>query len=166
MKLSAGAALMASGILLLPSCAGGQLIGVKGSPRRACYDAGLTPGSAEFSNCWRNIAHSQGTVVFDDPAAIEAYIGIAAVAAGKNSTAVVPDAGSALPSNSGGSAALGRQYYATRTADDLYDLTNGPVVATRYCHVYAHSSPAMLTQTNIVFLSTDQSCTITQIYNR
>src|SRR4051812_29343762 len=109
MKLSAGAISIACALSLLPGCAGGQLIGVKGSPRRICYDEGLTPGSAEFSNCWRNVAHSQGTVVFDDPAAIEVYKGIAAVATAKSSPVVAPYAGSALPSYGSGRAVLGRQ---------------------------------------------------------
>lgn len=35
--------------LLLAGCA----TGAPGSARRMCYDAGLQPGTAEFSDCWK-----------------------------------------------------------------------------------------------------------------
>jgi len=56
--------------LVIAGCA----TGVKGSPRRICYDAGYEPGTLEFSNCWKSVRNK----MFEADAAA---IGIGAAAA-------------------------------------------------------------------------------------
>jgi hypothetical protein len=109
---------------------------------------------------------SQGTVEFDAPATLEAYKEMAAGVPPPNLTVVAPHAAPASPSLGSSPAILGRQYFATRTADDLYDLVNGPLVATQNCQVYARASLAMLTKDNIVFLGSNQSCTVARVHTR
>lgn len=168
MICGARAIVLACVITLATGCAGG---GVKGSPRRICYDAGLIPGTQEFSKCWRDVAHSQGTVVFDDPAAIELYKGIigAAVAAGtgaNNSNSGTTYGGGISSAGSTPPSLSTRQYFATRKGDNMYDLMGGPLVATRFCYVFANSSPSIIAGSKLVFLTHNQSCDIAQIYNR
>jgi hypothetical protein len=73
-----------SAIVALSGCA----TGMKGSARRTCYDAGLHPGTPEFSNCWRAIARR------DNAAALNGIVG-AAAAYGIMQSAPAPTA--ALP---------------------------------------------------------------------
>ena len=54
-------------VVTLGACA----TGMKGSARRACYDAGLQPGTPEFSNCWQGIARR------DNAAALNSIVGAA-----------------------------------------------------------------------------------------
>jgi len=48
-------------LLIILSCGliAGCATGMQGSARRACYDAGLTPGTPEFENCWKRIRDQQ-----------------------------------------------------------------------------------------------------------
>ncbi len=39
--------------MVLSGCVGGHLVGVKGSPRHICYEAGHQPGTAAFNDCWQ-----------------------------------------------------------------------------------------------------------------
>lgn len=75
--------------LVIAACA----TGVKGSPRRICYDAGYQPGTAEFSNCWKSVRNE----MFKSDAAA---IGIGAAAAvANNRRRSVPIPGSGLTAN-------------------------------------------------------------------
>lgn len=51
MTRAVAATLLGLAALSLASCAG-----VKGSPRRYCYDNGLKPGTKEFGACWQGMA--------------------------------------------------------------------------------------------------------------
>lgn len=48
-------------ILMLAGCA----TGMKGSGRRACFDAGLAPGTLAFDECWKRIARRDNAEAFD-----------------------------------------------------------------------------------------------------
>lgn len=149
---------------LLCACA----TGVKGSPRRISYEAGLQPGTAEFSSCWRNVARAQGTLPYDDPQALEIYGAILqGMAAGADSTdSTVLGSTSEPKSGSRPSPIIGRQYFVTRTGPDLYDLAGGPLVATRFCYVMASTTPAMIVGDKILFVPFNQSCDIANIHSR
>jgi len=154
-------------VSLFPGCA----TGVKGSPRRTCYDAGLKPGTPEFSSCWRRVAHSQGTIVYDDPEAIAIYKGMmegigAGVAA--SNPGASPRQSVAAPPVSGTNTQiiLGQQYFATRKSQDLYDLMNGPLEATRFCYEFANSSLVQISGSKLVFVASNRTCDIAQIRTR
>ena len=138
----------------------GCATGVKGSPRRICYESGVQPGSPEFSSCWRNVARSQGTVPFDDPEAIELYRGMigAATAVGTTSPGAAPPPSSPQQGVKPRSN-LGPEYLVTRKAQDIYDV-GGTLVQTQFCYVYALSSRAVIVNRKIVFLNENQSCQI------
>jgi len=58
--------------LMLAGCA----TGMKGSGRRACFDAGLTPGTPEFSECWKRIARRDNAEAFSGVVNATAAYGI------------------------------------------------------------------------------------------
>lgn len=63
--------------------------GVKGSPRRICYDAGYQPGTAEFSNCWKSVRNE----MFEADAAAIGIGAAAALAANTRRSTPVPGSG-------------------------------------------------------------------------
>lgn len=142
-------------VLVLSGCA----TGVKGSPRRECYDAGLQPGTAEFENCWRSIARSQGTILYDDPAVVDLLTGAINARNARNS----PVAGAAEAAT--GSSAISAQprFLVTRTAQDVYSASNGMTFVTQYCYVFTHSQPAIVYNRRLVFLTSSQQCQITKV---
>jgi len=106
---------------------GGCATGMKGSARRACYDAGLQPGTPEFSNCWQGIARK------DNAAALNSIVG-AAVGYGIMHSAPAP----ALSAPVGGIRyPLVRESF-SNTADRMCQFENGTVlnVGTGMCPAY------------------------------
>lgn len=150
-------ALLTCAMALATGCA----TGVKGSPRRICYEAGVQPGTPEFSSCWRNVAHSQGTVVFDDPEAIALITGAIAARNGNNSVVSTP-----ADRQSTAGIARAREYMASRKDQDLYDLVGGPLVMTNFCYVYAYSARSIISGNKLIFVNEGKSCLIKQIVSR
>lgn len=90
---------------------------------------------------------------------------VAAGTAAKNSGSAVTYGGN-VSSVGSSPTPIGRQYFATRKSENVYDLAGGPLVTTRFCYVFAYSSPAMVAGSKILFLNMNQSCDIDQIFNR
>jgi len=79
MKIGTVASLVAGG-LLLTGCA----TGMPGSARRICNDAGLQPGTSEFSRCWKGVRNEQFAREWDmigAPLTAVAIVGVTAAAA-------------------------------------------------------------------------------------
>jgi len=99
--------------LLLAGCA----TGMKGSGRRACFDAGLAPGTPEFSECWKRIARR------DNAEALNGVIN-ATAAYGIIQSATTPAAGTASGSQRH---ALRAETFAV-TGDKMCQYDNGTVL--------------------------------------
>jgi hypothetical protein len=153
-----------AGLLLLSGCA----TGVKGSPRRICYDSGLQPGSPEFSRCWRNVAHQQGTLVYDDPEFVAIMSGAIQATAGASApTARTSPAPGDSPARPIAIQQLnGKSFSATRIGDDLYQLGYSTYVQTRYCHTYANRQPVVIFQQTMAFQCSSATCAITAAWSR
>ena len=58
-RASAGDTMRKAIILLSAVLLAGCATGMKGSPRRICYDAGLQPGTSTFTDCWHRVRDEQ-----------------------------------------------------------------------------------------------------------
>jgi hypothetical protein len=58
--------------------------------------------------------------------------------------------------------------YVTRTDSNLYETTDGRLIKTRYCYVYAYSQKAVVTRYTLYFLDyndeAEDQCDIDKIY--